>query len=501
MLETIREYALERLAASTEQETIRQRHAAYFLALAEAAGPQLQGPDQLVWLAQLDAEHDNLRAVLAWSLSVDDAEAIGLRLAAALSPFWNIHGHHSEGRVWLAALLDRPNVGVPAARARAVQAAGVLAQGQHEYAQAFPLLEESLALCRELGDSAGAAQSLLMLGRMRTSQAEYAQARSLLAESLALSQTEQMSWLIIWSLMSLGDAAFYNAEVHQAQEYYQQALALCSNRSGLLANAWAHVTLGRVAEALGDAKQAQTYYAEGLTSLQQLGHRWDSAAVCIELGRLARTQGDSAQARDYYVESLTVLGEFRDKHRIPECLEGIAGLVSAVGQYSEGPRRAARLFGAAEALREAAGVPLPPVYRAAYERDVAAVQARLDERRWQSAWAEGRALLMEQAIAEAEQALVEVEATTADRQSQSPSASPATKQAGDLAAALTPRERQVLALVAQGASNRAIADTLVITERTAEIHVSNILGKLGVTSRTQAAAFALAHGLADAPDT
>jgi predicted ATPase/class 3 adenylate cyclase/DNA-binding CsgD family transcriptional regulator len=491
MLETIRAYALERLAASGETEAVRRRYAEHCLALAEAAEPHLHGRDQVTWIDRLELEHDNLRAVLAWSRSVDDDQAIGLRLAGAVYWFWIIHSHFNEGHKWLAAMLNRPNPVMSAARAKALRAAGALVENQGEFARAIAYLEASLALYRELADTVEITQTLMWLGRSKFRQGAYAQARSLLTESLAMAQVQEDTPMIMWGLMNLGEMAFNNAEVAHAQGYFQEVRALCSDQRDLFASAWAHTNLGRVAHALGDDRQAQIYYAQSLASFRELGHRRDTAHVCLDLGRVACTQGQSAQAREYYAESLALFGELMDKQRIPECLEGIAGLAGAAGQ----PAPAARLFGAADSLRESAGVPLPPVQCAAYERDLAAARAQLDEVAWEAAWAAGRALSIGQAITEAQQALREAEAPAADRLAKSLSVSSPTKLADNQLGTLTPRERQVLVLIAQGASNRTIADALVIAERTAEIHVSNILGKLGVTSRTQAAAFALAHGL------
>jgi tetratricopeptide (TPR) repeat protein len=332
-----------------------------------------------------------------------------------MSWFWVIHSHFREGHMWLNAMLERPIVTMPAARAKVLRAAGMLAENHGDFVRAITLLEESLALYRDLDDPVGAAQALLFLGRMRVWQGAYAQAHALLSESLALSRAQQntqnTSMSPIWSLLSLGDVAFYKAELLQAREYFQQALALCSDLRDLFASAWALANLGRVAYALGEELPAQTYFAESLALFRQLGNRHDIAQVYLELGRLARSQGNAAQARVFYAESLTVFGEVMDKRGTPVCLEGIAGLVTAVGQHPEGTRRAARLFGAAAAWRGAAGLPLPPVYRAAYERDLAVARAQLDEATWATAWAEGRALLPEQAVAEAQQALLEAEAT------------------------------------------------------------------------------------------
>jgi tetratricopeptide (TPR) repeat protein len=395
MLETIREYALERLAASGETEALRRRHAAYFLALAEAPEPQLAGRNQVAWSARLELEHDNLRAVLAWSRSAEDDAAIGMRLAGALEWFWMIHSHFSEGRIWLDDMLDRPNAAVPAAHAKALQAAGAMAANQGEFARSNILHEESLALYRGLGDAAGTAEALLWLGRAKVWQGAYAQAHSLLAEGLAMFQVQQNTWMIMWALQSLGDMAFNNAEVPQAHAYFQEALVLCSDLGDLFSSAHARENLGRVAHALGDDRQAQTYYAESLAAFRELGQR-NIAHVYLDLGRVAHTQGDTTQARTYYSQSLALFREFMDKQRFPECFEDIAGLAGAAQ-----PAGAARLFGAAEAVRESAGVPLPPVQRAAYERDLAAARALLDEATFGAAWASGRALSLEQAITEA----------------------------------------------------------------------------------------------------
>ncbi len=399
MLETIREYALEQLALSGETEALRQRHADYYLRLAETAEPHiLHGPDQVLWSDRLEAEHDNLRAVLTWSSTMQEAEALGLRLAGALSWFWVVRSHFSEGHRWLTAMLDRLHRAAPAVRAKVLHVAGLLAENFDEFTPNFALLEESLALYRALGDPTGAAQVLVLLGRIKADQGEYAQAHSLFTESVDLAQAQQNTWALIWGHLGLGGIAFNNAELKQAEEYFQQVRALCAEQGDQFTKAWAIALLGQVAEQEGNAIQAHTYYVESVALFRQLGQRRDIADVYLDLGRLARTQGHAPQAQAYYGESLSVFGELGDKRGIPKCLEGIASLASMVGQ----PARAARLFGAAKAWREAVGLPLPPVYRAAYERDLVAARAQLDEVAWTTVWAEGQVLRLEQALLEAE---------------------------------------------------------------------------------------------------
>ena len=330
---------------------------------------------------------------------MEDDAATGMRLAGALYWFWMIHSHFSEAHIWLDAMLNISNAAVPAANAKTLLAAGAMAVNQGEVARSIILHEQSLILYRGLGDRAGIAEALLWLGRAKVWQGAYAQAHSLLAEGLAMFQAQQNTWMIMWALQSLGDMAFNNAEVPQAQAYFQEALMLCSDLGDMFGSAHAHENLGRVAHALGDLSKAQIHYAESLAAFRELGQR-DIAHVYLDLGRLARTQGDMARAHTYYTQGLTLVREFMDKGRFSECLEDIAGLSAAAKPVS-----AARLFGAAEAVRESVGMPLPPVQRADYEQDLAAARAQLDQVAWETAWAAGRAMTREQAIAEAMSAL------------------------------------------------------------------------------------------------
>jgi non-specific serine/threonine protein kinase len=252
------------------------------------------------------------------------------------------------------------------------------------------------------------------------------------------------------------------------------------------------INLGRIANAQGDYARALTLFEETLALFREIENSDGVAQVLLELGRVARAQGDVAPAAAHFTESLALCRAVENARDMAFCLEGLAGL-NAVGGH---PERATRLVGAAEALREVIGTPLPLVLRADYERDVTAARAQLDTATFAAAWAAGRALTLEEAIAEALHVGVEAPPAQTETAAQAPQPASA---APDRLGTLTPRERQVLALLAQGASNRAIADTLIIAERTAEIHVSNILGKLGVTSRTQAAAVALAQGPAAPP--
>jgi tetratricopeptide (TPR) repeat protein len=227
LLETVRQYARERLMESVEVEAVRGRHRDHFLALAEEAKPKLRGPEQAQWLERLESEHDNLRAVLEWCLedeeegagrnAVSSAEA-GLRLSGALSVFWQTRGHVSEGRERSAAALSRRGTqGRTKARADALSGAGNLAHMQGDYASARSLFEEGLALQRELGDKSGIAMSYMNLGIVANDQGDYAAARSLYEESLALHRELGDKHGMAASLVNLGIVARQQGDTASAR--------------------------------------------------------------------------------------------------------------------------------------------------------------------------------------------------------------------------------------------------------------------------------------------
>jgi non-specific serine/threonine protein kinase len=366
-----------------------------------------------------------------------------------------------------------------------------MAWQQGDYAAARDLLEESAALYRQLGDRRSLVRVLNPLSRALLFQGEHARARMLLEECTALSREVGDHSQLAMSLLGRASLAMDQADYAAARALLEQSLSIYRTLGepwgiGLTLN-----YLGDVARCEGDYEQAATHYQESLTLFRTQGIQVEIAAILHNLGYAVLAMGDQRHARTCFAESLALHREQDNRPGVLESLAGFGALMVAQGQ----PRRAAILFGAIAALRAALNVPMWPAERVEYERHVAATRAQLDEATFAVAWAEGRALTLEQAIVEALAVSPEAHPTQQDI---GPT-DPAPQQAGaapDRLGTLTPRERQVLALIAQGYSNRAIADTLVIAERTAEIHVSNILSKLGVTSRTQAAAYALAHGLA-----
>ena len=438
MLETIHDYAWEKLDESGEAELMRRSHADYFVALAEQAEPELRGSQQKLWMERLEDEHDNLRAALRWALTNDKAEIAG-RLGSALWRFWERRSHLSEGRRWLEQVLAL-GVRVPASmRAKMLAASGFLAFRQSDYGAGRSLEEESLSIYRELGDKTGIALSFTFLADL-----EYA----------------------------LGDPI-----PGMALTRFEQALALWREAGDPWGIAKALSDLGEGARTIGDYQAARARYEESLTIRRELNDQSSIAVDLVNLAHVADHEGNYEQARQLFLEGLLIGNDLGNWHTMSIALGGLAGLAVRDGR----PRRAALLFGSAEAaLRSVAGG-LDPVDRAALESNLSAARAQLDEATWETLWTEGQNMTLDQASAFA-RSNPEADAAAIPR-----------AQPGGL----TRREREIAQLVAQGKSNREIGDVLVIAERTVEGHVSNILSKLGFRSRAQISVWVVENGLAD----
>jgi tetratricopeptide (TPR) repeat protein len=432
MLEMIREYAREKLEASGDAREIRRRHAAYYHDLAQAAEHELSSGRQEPQLARLEAEYDNLCAALEWCAAED--VAAGLRLACSLRQFWHARGRLYEGRAWLEALLaPERGAAVPdALRARALAAAGFLAYQQGDLARAIELSEAGLGLHRAGGDRRGIADALLNLGSVAYYRNEYARAQALYAECLALYRelgARAEAALVLKNLglvakdqgdfiaaiafyqeslalyqvagdkrgmaqafFNLGVVAYWQGDYAGAIELSEQGLARYRDLGDQMGAAYALDTLGMAFHKHGDHGQARRVLEQSLEILRALGDQVGIALLLTDLGLVAQAQGDQARAGRLHREGLALAWKIGDKRRAAFCLEGLA---VAVGQQ---PRYAARLFGAAEALREAIGSPLPHAERATYERDVATLRAA-DPGAFDAAWAEGRAIPSEHVLA------------------------------------------------------------------------------------------------------
>jgi predicted ATPase/DNA-binding CsgD family transcriptional regulator len=449
MLETIREFAAEQLAASGEEDATRRAHAAWCAALAERAEAGLTRPErarrvteQGRWMTRLEAELANLRAALGWLERTGDA-ATGLRLAAAVWLYWYVR-HAGEGWRWFERLLTRGPDAPPAVRAAALSAVSALAHLHGEFETAAALAEEGLALGRSLGDARGLRFALLIHGQVARRRGEFARAAAALEEALVLTRKAGDTWL--------------------------EGLVL--------------INLGQVAVDRGDPMRAEARYREGLDRCRAVGDRMAAPLGLSALAYLARARGEAARAGALWVESLAMYRETGHLVGVVGSLEGLASL-SRAGRR---PERAARLFGAATALHEAVGgaIPFPWSDPANFAEEVDALRIALGEARFATAWAAGRALPLEEAIAEANAVVSGPDPAAGVPAPQNPGGTPG----------LSAREVEVLRLVVAGKATPEVAAALFVSPRTVTTHLTNIFAKLGVANRAEAVAWAVRNGLA-----
>jgi predicted ATPase/class 3 adenylate cyclase len=354
LLETIREYAQDRLVEAGEAAAMRARHRDWYLALAERAQPDLRGPGQGLWLERLETEHDNFRSALEWSATDEGGTDEGLRLAGALRVLWHVHGHFTEGRGWLQTMLARSPDAPAAARADARAGAALLAYRQGDHDGATALFEESLVLFRSLGDSRGTAHAL----------------------------------------QTLGQIAVARGDLERAGPLLEEALEWCRRAGDNRVAAMALNTIGEVARCRGDYEGARASYEAGLALRREVGDRSGLAVSLGNLGHIALHEGNARRAALLFREALELARELRHKLAAAEYLSGLAGVAVAEGQ----PVRAARLLGAADGLLSVLGAPLSPPDAAEFEESKAATRAGLPDAAFQAAWAEGRAMPWERAV-------------------------------------------------------------------------------------------------------
>jgi predicted ATPase/DNA-binding XRE family transcriptional regulator len=395
MLETVREYALERLEMSGKLERLRRRHAEYFLELAEEEERASQGPRQRAWLDRLETEHDNLRAALEWSLSSQGDTELGMQLTGALSHFWYVREHHSESRMWLQSALERGS-DTSAARAKVLVGAGRLAWFQGEFARGNTLAEESLALYQDLGDDAGAAFALLVLGRTAVSQGNLVRGETLVEESLTLFRQQGNTWGIARASIVLADAALFEGDIDRATDFVQKALDIARDLEDAEGVALSLLYLGRAAHIWDDDTRSNRLLEESLMVFEDSVDSRGVAEVLLEMGRVAHAQGDGTRALELCRESLIRSRKLDNKTQIGFCLT-LAGEIQAAAD----PARAARLFGAAEMLLRSLDAALDPSGSLEYDKSRADTRARLGEEAFAKAWQEGRTMPLEQAIDEA----------------------------------------------------------------------------------------------------
>ncbi len=485
MLETVREYALERLAESDEADAIQRRHVLHYLKLAEAADQEVASPHEEMWLARIEQEHDNFRAALDCCVARGYVDP-GSRLALALWWYWTVHGRVSEGRQHFAALLARFPLREPtgpraAQRANALRAAGMLAASQGDFAAARALQEDGLAVLRALGDLGGVYAAVALLAIVANSQGDYLTAHGYAREYLEIARALEDKLMIANAQHTYAYVLHEQGDYAAAREMAEESLTFSRESEEPLFIAAASLTLGIIARDQGDYDTAQNHMDATLAIYRETGGRRNVGLALANLGSVASARGDFVTARERLGESLAIYQEMGDTAGIAFVLEWLA-MQAAVQRQSA---RALSLAGTAAALRETVGAPLSPGSRAKLDEKLAAARKALGEAAAAAAWAEGRG----QSIAEA----VAFALAPADGAPSAPVDARLSRETRDAASSsvLSIREFEVVALIARGCTNREIAAKLVITEGTAANHVAHIFNKLGFSSRSQIAVWAV----------
>lgn len=387
LLETIREFALQRLIASDEWAAIRRRHAVFFVSFVERIGPELEGLGQSRWLKAMEQEYDNIREALRWSLQDGDPE-IALRLAGMLCVFWNARGYVSEGRQWLALALARNTSAVPVlVQMQALDVAGVLAFMQDDYAEAQSYFQSILALRSGAEATLYPAQAMINLGLIAYWEGAYGQAIQLLEEGWQLAQSggdlrasAKAQLYLAMALLNQDDFARSDLLFSRSRELYQRLNY--QNGLGTVLN-----FQGRAALYRGDIDQAAVLLQESLRIFQPTGYKPGIARSYAYLARIALKQEQLGHAKGLLQEALSIFHEVGDKEGIATALEGLAGVYSAQGLAL----RSVFLWGAAAALRATIKAPQPPADRAYYQQLQRALSGYLDEAAFRQGWERGAA--------------------------------------------------------------------------------------------------------------
>jgi tetratricopeptide (TPR) repeat protein len=398
MLETLREYAHERLASRGTENGTALSHVSYYLKIGEQAEPELRRADQVAWLERLELEHDNFRAALRWSLQhrIDLALGIG----AALWRFWEMRGHFTEGRAYLDEMLNNAETSTLSdsekrARARALNGAANLAHDQSDLATARSRHYEALAILRQLGDRNGTSGSLNNLGTVATALRELELARSLYEESLAIKQEIGDQWGIGLVLLNLGVNALDRGDYLGSGTLLQESIGIMRS----LGDRWGIAVLlnvqGNLARIDGNVARARSLYQESLAILQELGDRPRIALSLNNQGDLARLEGNHSLAHTLYREALIIARDMGYVDVVIASLEGFAGVAAALGQSE----LALQLAGASAGLRVALGTPLKDYQRDQLREGLAPAEQALGEDVCAERFQDGQALSADQAVA------------------------------------------------------------------------------------------------------
>jgi predicted ATPase/DNA-binding SARP family transcriptional activator len=392
LLETVRQYAHEKLRETDDITIVSRRHRDYLLNLTEEGESKFWGPAERHWLDRLEAEHDNLRAVIAWSVEHEDDEA-ALRLVGALGWFWYRYGHWAEGRNWAESTLKRAPDAPPVVRLRGLRTAGDLAVAQGDTKEGILLYTEALRLARQLRDKREMGRSLHRLGHAMVIKGEWQQADAALKESVAVCRQSEDTWTTAAALRRWSTVALRRKDYAQARDRAAKGVALFRRIGYVRGISMAMRSLSYVAYHEQNYAEAGALLQESIALREQINDEESSSLGLVELGNLARRLGDHDRAVEYLTEALITQQKLGAKILIPETLESLAAVSASRGLML----RAARLFGAAAALRKTSGqggVFAPPDHSELLE----AVRAALPEPAFTGAWEFGGDMTLERAI-------------------------------------------------------------------------------------------------------
>jgi DNA-binding CsgD family transcriptional regulator len=481
LLETIREYALEKLEEAGQTVRLRNRHLDLFLAQAEDAAPKLNDAHQQLWLNWLEDEHDNLRAALTWSLEGNRVEE-GLRIATALVRFWEIRGHVQEGLVWFERLLAQADERVAlVVHAQALAYASFLAMFLGDVSTTTAYGREAVALAEAAGEEGSGVLAIALAGLASGKRAagDYQTALTLEERVIQLLRDSLgPPFFLGMALLAHGGVAIELGQYDTARVSLDESLAIAREAGDSFRIAHALNSLGDLARCEQKYKDAQTAYENSLALLREVGAQHDLASVLHNLGHTCLRLGDIERGQAFFHESLANHQALQNASGVAECLIGFAALALLQGSPAVG----ARLLGASVAIggQRTAVASVWQVTRTEYEHYLGLARAALTETEFQAEQAAGRAMSLAQAVAYAQNLPLKPDRALASR---------------EMPDGLTQREREVAAMIGQGKTNGEIATELVLSKRTIETHVSNILSKLGLSSRGQIMLWAIDRGL------
>lgn len=396
MLETVRDYAQERLAENGERELLQQRHAAFFADYALAARARLFSGESERWLDRLNADIGNFRAVLEWSRSLPQFWLAGWPLIPGLIWFTYRRGYLHEARRWCEqAIAQTASLGDTALRASILTHAGLVAMWQSDLAAAARLMDEGLAMMRRVGDESGLLDVLFPRSVLAVNQSDAALAHQLLAEALPLFTAAGHTWFQAMIRLHWGNVCFSQGDLAEAEAHTQAALALGREIGDLWVVASAVNNFGELARYRGDYDTAVPFYRESQELFRQINSAPDLARANHSLAWVMLAQGERAQARSLFAEALALHQQLGIKRGEAECVAGLAAVLAVEGRMET----AVSLFAAVYARFDQLGTTLWPADRADVERQLTAVRVQLDEAVSTAAWAQGQAMPFDQAVA------------------------------------------------------------------------------------------------------